>query len=436
MARFAGRAAVSRWALHGALLAGLAASFPGLVPAVGAGNWPRSTDLLNFACAVILAMQFMQPGKLHRSFRVLLLVWAMTVPWVFLEILALGGSHDAPVQRLLIRWCACGCSAYVVTVMMEHHGLRGNFIAGLLLGVALSAATVLYDFLTFTPGDLPLEELVNLAIYNGKDLEDFVYRASGIFGHPNGAAGCVLLGVPVLIGAIEEGRWPRWSIVLAILLIGGIFYLTKTRGPLAISAALVLCWGWYQTRGKRLPLLLVAACLGLAVMAAGGLTGQFDNNILLDRFLDSDSISVNADDRWWTISTSLDFILRHPFGMGSSYVVPLEIATNTSATHNAYLELALMGGVPLTIFVVVRLVMVASLLFTARRPMEAWIAVYLLGIFAFESYFLQINIQLMTLWLVVSPVASWKAAARPAQVLSRTRSGLPAGFDRAGRLHR
>jgi len=152
----------------------------------------------------------------------------------------------------------------------------------------------------------------------------------------------------------------------------------------------------------------VMAVLGvLSVLAAGGLGARGDG-ILLERFLDFNSISVNAGDRWWTIATSLDLLLGNPLGMGSGYVEPLDRATGTTATHNAYLELALMGGAPLMVLVVVRLIKAAAGLFTSWQPVEAWLAAYLLGIFAFESYFLQISIQLTTLWIVISPARSFE----------------------------
>src|SRR5262249_34469541 len=133
----------------------------------------------------------------------------------------------------------------------------------------------------------------------------------------------------------------------------------------------------------------------------------WDQGVLLERFLDIGSISVNANDRWWTIATSFNLVMHNPLGMGSAYIEPLETATGTSATHNAYLELALMGGVPLSVFVIVRLVKAAARLFTPRRSIEVWLAAYLLGIFAFESYFLQINVLFMTLWIVISPLRSF-----------------------------
>ena len=125
------------------------------------------------------------------------------------------------------------------------------------------------------------------------------------------------------------------------------------------------------------------------------------------------SIAVNAADRWWTIATSLDLIMQNPLGMGSAYVAPLETATGTSATHNAYLELALMGGVPLMVLVVLRLVKAAARLFTPWRPVEAWLAAYFLGIFAFETYFLLNTVQVMTLWLVISPLRSFGKRTAP-----------------------
>jgi hypothetical protein len=401
---------LARW---GALLAGMVVAFPTLMPGVATGNWPRSTDLLNLTCAGLLVLAVFRSAPLHRVINGTLLVWAMTVPWVFMEICALADTPDPPVQRLLIRWILCGCSAYLVTVLAETPMLRPRFLYGLLIGIVLSSLTVLYDFLTFSPEDLPIEELVTIAIYNGKDLHDFVYRAFGVFGHPNGAAGCVLVGVPVLIGAIQEGRAARWSIAIALILMGAVFYLTKSRGPLVVAAVLVAYWFWLQSKGVRLPLVLAGVAAVLGVFTVGGLGTGWDGGILLERFLDVDAMSVNAGDRWWTIATSLDLMLRNPLGMGSAYVEPLGTATGTSATHNAYLELALMGGIPLMALVVIRLVRAAALLFTPWQPVEAWLAAYLLGIFAFESYFLQVNVQLLTLWLVISPLGSFRRQAAP-----------------------
>lgn len=429
----------SRAAAFGALLAGVSVTFPSfLMPGVADGSGPRTTDLLNLFGAGLLVLAVLRSARLHPAICGILLVWAMTVPWAFMEIYALAGNPDPPVQRVLIRWILCGCSAYLVTVLAETPRLRLHLLYGFLIGVVLSLLTVLHDFLTFSPEDLPIDQLVDLAIYNGKDIHDFIYRAYGIFGHPNSAAGCVLVGVPVLIGAIEEGRAPRWSVVMALALMGATFYLTKSRGPLLISSALVGYWLWSHARGIRLPLVLAGVVTVLGILTIGGLGPDWGNGVLLERFLDTGSISVNASDRWWTIATSFNLMLQNPLGMGSAYVDPLEIATGTSATHNAYLELALMGGIPLMLLVAVRLAKTAARAFTACRPVEAWLAAYLLGIFVFESYFLQVNVLLMTFWLVVSPLRSFGRQTVPqarASVRTRPRPQLavrPATRDLIG----
>ena len=408
-----GRHRTSSLAPWAALLTGLVVTFPAGIPGAADGTGPRTTDLLSLFSAGLLALTVFRSAPLHRAISGILLVYAMTMPWVFMEIYALAGVPDPPVQRLLIRWVIGGFSAYLIVVLTETPVLRARFLHGLLIGVFLSLLTVLYDFQTFAPEDLPIDVLVKLAIYTGKDIHDFVYRAYGIFGHPNGAAGCVLVGVPVLIGAIHEGRLPRWSILFALVLMGAVFYLTKSRGSLIVSGALVAYWLYSQTRGIRLPLVLTGVLAILVVLTAGGLETDWVDGVLLDRFRDSDGIAVNAADRWWTIATSLDLMMQNPLGMGSAYVAPLETATGTSATHNAYLELALMGGVPLMVLVVLRLVKAAARLFTPWRPVEAWLAAYFLGIFAFETYFLQNTVQVMTLWLVISPLRSFRKQTAP-----------------------
>ncbi|MFZ5783490.1 MAG: O-antigen ligase family protein [Pseudomonadota bacterium] len=426
--------AIPAWA---AFLVGVAVACPAVIPGVGDGNGPRTTDLLGLFSAGWLALAMLRLPELHRAIVGVLLVWAMTLPWIFIEIWSLGGTSDAPVQRLLLRWVLAGFSAYLIAVVADTPALRPRLLYGLMAGVLLSSLTLVHDDLTFSPEDVPIDQLVTLAIYNGKDIYDFVYRASGIFGHPNGAAGCVLLGVPLLIGAIQEGRAPRWSIAIALMLMAGTFYLTKSRGPLLVSAVLVGSWLWIEARGARLPLLLAGVAGVLGMVAVGGVAAG--GGVLLNRFLDLNAISVNAGDRWWTIATSLDFMVRNPLGMASGYVAPLETATGTSATHSAYLELGLMGGIPLLAFVAVRLGRTAARLLGPWRPVEAWLACYLLGIFLFESYFLQVGIQLLTLWLVVSPLQRGRepslpaapAAARPPRKFAVPHAGSSAAMRKA-----
>ena len=192
-------------------VAGVCVAFPAPISGLGIEGFPRLTDVLNVGCAGLLVFALFRSAPLHRAIYGTLLVWAMTLPWVFMEICALAGIPDPPVQRMLIRWILAGFSAYMITAVMERPVLRARFLYGLLSGIFFSSLTLFYDFLAFSPEDTPVEDLALIALYNGKDIHDFVYRAVGIFGHANGAAGCVLLGVPILLGAIQEKKIPRWG---------------------------------------------------------------------------------------------------------------------------------------------------------------------------------------------------------------------------------
>jgi hypothetical protein len=262
---------------------------------------------------------------------------------------------------------------------------------------------VFYDYVRFDPAAIDPAILVRVAIYSGTDLQDIEYRASGVFGHPNGAAGCILIAIPILIGMVEEKRLPRSALWLGVGIEALVFYFTKSRGSLLVSAELLGYW----LLACAPPLYRVASAI-LAVIAGVLLLGllshlDFTQSLWLRRFVDTDAISTNASDRWWTITTSFDLVLRHPFGLGSSYAALLAEATGTDATHDAFLELALLGGLPLAIFVAARLIRTASFLATSYRPVESWLAAYFIGIFLFETYFVQVNIPILTIWVLWPP---------------------------------
>ena len=274
------------------------------------------------------------------------------------------------------------------------------------------------------------KSLVRVAIYSGTDPADIEYRASGIFGHPNGAAGCILIAIPILIGMVEERRLPRSALWLGVGIEALVFYFTKSRGSLLVSAGLLAYWLLVCAPPLyRVPSAILMAIAG--VLLLGALSHlDFTQSVWLRRFADTEAISTNASDRWWTITTAFDLVLRHPFGIGSSYGALLAEATGTDAAHNAFLELALLGGLPLAIFVAARLIGAASLLVTPYRPMEFWLAAYFIGIFLFETYFVQVNIPILTIWVLWFPRrAVAEAEVEPQIPRGMTPAWQPAGGD-------
>jgi hypothetical protein len=227
------------------------------------------------------------------------------------------------------------------------------------------------------------------------------YRATGIFSHPNAAAGTVLLAVPLAIGLMEEGLLPRLGLLLAAAVIGGVFVFTQTRGPTGFAILLLLLHLMRRGQGMRWAMFAGGIALGL-VLAADPLQTSGDGS-LMRRLVDADNIQSGASDRLDTILASLDLALSHPLGLGSAYVADLEARTGFSATHNGFLQLALTGGLAIAAMVVAMLVWHAAGLVRRRAPVEAWLAAYLIGALLFENQFFVPSFVVLAIWLLWPP---------------------------------
>jgi hypothetical protein len=113
----------------------------------------------------------------------------------------------------------------------------------------------------------------------------------------------------------------------------------------------------------------------------------------------------NMSDRVGTTVASLELVLKHPFGMGSTYEAPMDQLTGYDATHNALTQLALMAGLPLAVLITVMLLDTARKVFLGRHRIQYWVAVYVLGVSMFESAFFIPFFSVITLWLIAQPTA-------------------------------
>jgi hypothetical protein len=425
-----GALAPNRLTAAAAFLFGVCISFPAVVfPPLAEDSGPRLPDLANLLGALALVAALSQGKQLHRVASMLATICALSFGWLVAEAYFSYRVPDPILQRVLFRWFSACFAVYWLVLLMQHRN-RFSLCLGLLAGALLSLVTVFYDYVGFHPESMDPKSLVRVAIYSGTDPADIEYRASGIFGHPNGAAGCILIAIPILIGMVEERRLPRSALWLGVGIEALVFYFTKSRGSLLVSAGLLAYWLLVCAPPLyRVPSAILMAIAG--VLLLGALSHlDFTQSVWLRRFADTEAISTNASDRWWTITTAFDLVLRHPFGIGSSYGALLAEATGTDAAHNAFLELALLGGLPLAIFVAARLIGAASLLVTPYRPMESWLAAYFIGIFLFETYFVQVNIPILTIWVLWFPRrAVAEAEVEPQIPRGMTPAWQPAGGD-------
>jgi dolichol kinase len=80
-------------------------------------------------------------------------------------------------------------------------------------------------------------------------------------------------------------------------------------------------------------------------------------------------------------------------------------ATGIPATHNAWMFLAVVAGLPLTLLVL-QFVARHALSLARRRTVEGWLALQVIGLFMFEEFFRATVFVILTMWLVAAPAAA------------------------------
>lgn len=370
-----------------------------------AGANVRILDVVSIGSLMAFAWCAIAARRIDRGALVLAVVLLVSMEWAAAEAWVSGlRISDYKIQIVMLRWMLGCFAAYWVYVQTSDPATRRALFLGTILGAMAALWTVVHDFQTFDlTVNMPGLNLGDLAFING------AYRAQGMFTHPNEAAGIILLCAPLIIGLVEERRLPRLSLLLLVGIVVTVFWITQSRSPSAIVIILLALWAL-----RNAPQLLMAA----AIAGAFGLVaGAFDllpgisGDVIADRLFNSD-LGTNAGDRLSTIMECVGIALNYPFGAGSIYVEMLARETGFTATHNALLQLAVMGGLPLMVVVLTGLLRCTFTMFR-RTPwrVEGWLALYLLCVFNTENYFYAAEISILTQFLVV---VAWSRRAAPA----------------------
>jgi hypothetical protein len=350
-------------------------------------------------------LTFFFQRRLHRSALPLLIALALSGPWILVETSNyVLNEGSGPARMVLVRWLLSLPCAYWLAVGMASIRHRRKIVLGMVLGALLSLATVYHDRITFDPKSVTASDSTDQPVWI-----DGQYRASGIFSHPNAAAGVVLIAVPLMIGLIEERRLPWATVIAPIALLGAVYYLTMTRGPTMVAAAIIAIHLLRRSSTRNLAVFAIGIALA-ALVWSGARKVQLGTAPLVERVFNSRNIEGGAQDRALTTFTSLEIAVTHPFGVGSRYERLLGKATGFTATHNGYVQLALLGGIPLMVFVATSLLGHANPLKSSNHRVEQWAALYIAGALLFENQFFVSTFSVLVLWLAWDPVLGAPAA--------------------------
>ena len=123
------------------------------------------------------------------------------------------------------------------------------------------------------------------------------------------------------------------------------------------------------------------------------------------RWTDTGDALLNVSDRLLTNFSTLDLALRHPLGMGVAEGHRALFAdTGIQATHNAWLQAALVFGIPLALAIAVAFLVAISRLRHGWRADAFWpglIAFHLSGLFLFEEHLNNPTFVILTVWLAI-----------------------------------
>ncbi len=358
---------------------------------------PRLSDLIAVALMAVLLLRwtarFGYRVRFPASFVVtaaLLLVW-IGRDWVTGRI----WSSTDP-----IRWCLAIPYAYALHRFACNRRTRVPLMIGLTVGAA--ANLIVLAMQTFGLSDVAVQLGFASARWANVWIAESgaaALRPTGMWGHPNATAGVIALCFPIVCGLVDEKRIRPWWIVAAWLVVFASSVFTFTRSGVIAAGIVFLVWTARALRSGR----YVRSKLLLLVIGASGVVfigppGGWS------RWIGEADVSQNLGDRVETTLRAFDLALHNPLGLGAQYQERLGALTSSGigATHNAWLYLSLVAGLPLALWVLQGTVrrLIALVRFSI---VETWLALGLMTLSFFEEFFRVPVFPVIALWLLADP---------------------------------
>lgn len=369
---------------------------PYVIPSEAEGS-PRLTDLVSVLLAVILLIRWVTGYRYAVRFPAALwVVLGLVLIWLGREWFVGGSlSNTDP-----LRWLLALPYAYAFYRFSSQPDTRSSLVTGLCLGTAANIAVLVLQAAGLG------EVAVHLGLASGRWTSVWIggesLRPTGMWGHPNASAGVIALCFPLVCGLIDEKRLrPGWLIAAGLVVFASAM-LTYTRSGILVSALVFVFWTARSLATGRyarwkLSLLLAAVAVVLVVGPPGGWW----------RWIHGSDIAQNFAGRLDSTLRGTQLALLNPLGLGADYQNQLAAITNEGirATHNGWLYLALVGGLPLALFILYGVIRRLASLFS-RSTVEGWLAFGILGLFFFEEFFRVPCFVVVTLWIAIKPRTS------------------------------
>jgi len=359
---------------------------------------PRATDALGAALGLWLVWLFCSKGLPVRLFTALVVILLIGVVPLVWGLYAYNAASDLPTTVLSLRWLLAIPYAFALFLVALDPRQRTSVAWGLWWGCVANIVVLALQFY----GLEQLTKDVGLAAQDTLESEyGEEYRAPGMHGHANGSTAIVSLLVPVSLYLYYVGKTRSWTVVVSLGLVSLATQLTYTRAALLVSLTvllMVLVAHFRRSRSARLATLVVLVVLLTSLYV--GLPGG------TERWEDFNRIRENASVRLQTNAAALQISMEHPLGVGAeSGVEMMRDKAANEATHDAYLQIAVMYGLALAglLFLLIIILALQALNPTSTAwRLEPILALQVFGLFFWEEHLSNPSFMIMVNWLVVA----------------------------------
>ncbi len=359
---------------------------------------PRALDLIGLGLGLWLVLRLLSGGVRTLPLIVLALLNLVPLCWGLYAY-----QQGLRITMLLsVRWLLAMPVGYVLLRAAAQESLRFRLLGGMWWGLVLNGAVLVLQYAGLEAPTIRLG--LTAPDSTVVSIERVFLRMPGMHGHPNASAAVVSLVVPVGLYLYYQRRARLWVPLASLLILLVCGHVTSSRSPLLVAGLSFALAALTSRRFVRSAALLagvmvVVLPLWLHFGPPGGRV----------RWEDTAHMSANTRDRLASSEAALDLAAGHWLGQGvEASQRELLDRVEVTASHNAFLQLAIVYG-PAQGFLVLTLLM----LLAVRAPwgirpawgLEALLAFQTCGLFCFEEHLNNPTFICLTTWLCLASVA-------------------------------
>jgi len=354
---------------------------------------PRATDLCSFLLGCWVVVRLAQGKQKPQPLTVVGLISIIPVLWLFFSLL----GDDPATTVITARWVLAMPWALALINVMETDQRQEMFAWGIFMGCLLNVVVIVLQLL----GLESLLQFVGLSS-SGANYHQYVshqVRIPGLHGHHNASSSVTSLLVPVGFFLYFRHRIKLNMLLVSLFGLLVAVHLTSTRSPVLV-AVITVAFVSALARRLRQSVLLGIVLIGILVplVLVYGPPGGWA------RWNNSEALVSNAGERVESGLGAVGLCLDNPLGLGvTKGHSELEARTGIKATHNAFLQAALLWGLPFGFLVSVGIISAIVRGFGGMDSgffMPSLLAFHVSGLFMFEEHLNNPTFIILAAWLI------------------------------------